>query len=436
MKSIFDERYRVPPARRSGDAASESERLAAREIQNAGMRYLAAMRARPGRPKSMAYFEDIITGPGRLDEIAAFRKAGGKVIGLFCDFVPEELVLAAGALPVRLCSGAFPAVAAAEEVLARDVCPLVKSSFGLALMRLSYAGMCDLVIMPTSCDAKKKCSKFLDSIVPTWTLDLPQSKDYDKNLGIWTREIQALVEKLEAFCGRRIRKDALADSIRLIHRRTEAFRRFHEMKKADPGILSGRDTLLAIQASFYDDAGRWTEKFGEMTAELGALKRADAAADAQPAPRIMLTGAPVIWPNWKLLDTIEESGALVAADTLCSGTQRLFDPVEVDEWTSDGMMRALAAKHLFPSICPCFIENAEHIDRILELAQDFRIDGVIYHTVRLCQLFDMEYNHISAVLKSRNIPLLNIVTDLSLEDEGQIRTRVEAFLEMIGNRIQ
>jgi len=425
MKGIFEERYRMPVEKRDGTAVT-------RDIEAASGRYLDLMRKQEHRPPKMAYFEDMVTGAGRCEEIRTFRASGGKVIGLFCNFVPEELIIALGGVPLRLCSGAYPAVSAAEELLARDVCPLVKSSFGLRLMGVSYWDLVDLVIMPTSCDAKKKCSRFFNNLGPTWTLDLPQSKDYDKNLPIWVEEIRALKEKLEGFFGKKLTKEALADAIRLVHKRTEVFRRFHDLRKQNPRVISGRDTLLAIQSSFYDDPKRWTANFTALTDEVEA---AMPTAPKEGGPRILLTGAPVVWPNWKLLNTIEEAGAVVAADTLCSGTNRLFDPVEVDEWTYDGMLRALAVKHLFPSICPCFIENAEHIDRLLELAEDFHVDGVIYHNLRLCQLFDMEYNHVSAVLKKKGVPVLNITTDLSPEDEGQIRTRVEAFLEMLGERI-
>ena len=448
MKSVFDGRYDRPPVVRDGAAARA-------DIAAIGGRYLDAMKAGKGRPASMGYFDDIMTSARRRTELEEYKRGGGKIVGLFCNFVPEELVYAAGALPIRLCAEAYPAVPVAEEVLARDVCPLVKSAFGMRMMKLGYFDLCDLAIMPTSCDAKKKCSKFMSAYMPTWTLDLPQAKDYDKNLSQWTREIGGIKDRLEEFCGRKITAAGLEGAIRMVHRRTEAFRKMYELRKADPYAITGRDAFLAIQASFHDDIDRWTGKMNELVASASLMPSANPVVPPPPKilltgapeansysssapvscpPKILLTGAPVIWPNWKLLHTIEEAGAVVAADTLCSGTQRLFDSIEVDEWTQHGMIRALAVKHLFPSLCPCFIENAEHIDRILELAADFRIDGVVYHTLRLCQLFDMEYNHVAAVLREKGIPLINITTDLGLEDSEQIKTRIEAFLEMIGNR--
>ncbi|HAW49826.1 TPA: hypothetical protein DCX16_02605 [bacterium] len=139
----------------------------------------------------------------------------------------------------------------------------------------------------------------------------------------------------------------------------------------------------------------------------------------------------MIWPNYKLLNIIEESGATVIADELCSGTRMLYDPVEVDEWTEKAMITGIAYRYLLPSTCPCFTESNDRMDRILDLLNEFNVEGVIYHSLRLCQLYDIEFYRVKQVLKDKDIPLLNIHTDYSLEDTEQIKTRIEAFLEMI-----
>ncbi|MBM4050358.1 MAG: 2-hydroxyacyl-CoA dehydratase, partial [Planctomycetes bacterium] len=137
------------------------------------------------------------------------------------------------------------------------------------------------------------------------------------------------------------------------------------------------------------------------------------------------------WPNWKLANVIEEAGATIVADTLCSGTQRLFDPVQVDEPTLDGLLRALALRYFSASICPCFADSADRIDRLLELSADFKVRGVVSHNLRLCQLFDMESARVRQALRQKDIPLLAIQTDYGQEDVEQVKTRVEAFLEML-----
>jgi benzoyl-CoA reductase/2-hydroxyglutaryl-CoA dehydratase subunit BcrC/BadD/HgdB len=184
------------------------------------------------------------------------------------------------------------------------------------------------------------------------------------------------------------------------------------------------------ESSFIDDPARWTTQAWALVDELKAAASRAPAPDDRFLP-VVLTGAPMIWPNWKLANVVEDAGATMVADTLCSGTQRLFDPVQVDEWTLDGMQRALALRYFSASICPCFADSSDRIDRILELATDFKARGIISHNLRLCQLFDMESARVRQVLRHRGVPLLAIQTDYGQEDVEQVKTRVEAFLEML-----
>ena len=186
------------------------------------------------------------------------------------------------------------------------------------------------------------------------------------------------------------------------------------------------------QASFYDDIDRWIQKTEELCEE---LKNRSSCIMGRSS-RLLLTGAPIIWPNFKVLNIVEETGANIVIDELCSGTQALYDPVEVDEWTEEIMLKAIANRYLLPSTCPCFTETNDRIDKILQMAKDFSIDGVIYHSLRLCQLYDIEQGLVKQVLKDKGIPMLSIHTDYSREDVEQLKTRVEAFLEMLKSRMK
>jgi len=147
---------------------------------------------------------------------------------------------------------------------------------------------------------------------------------------------------------------------------------------------------------------------------------------------MILTGAPMIWPNFKVLNLIEESGADVVADTLCCGAQSCCDPVVADERSRSALMRALAQRYVFASACPCFVSQATRISRVLELAGEHHAAGVINYSLRLCQLFDMETYRLSRVMRARKMPFMNLRTDYSLEDTEQLRVRLEAFLETVG----
>jgi benzoyl-CoA reductase/2-hydroxyglutaryl-CoA dehydratase subunit BcrC/BadD/HgdB len=157
---------------------------------------------------------------------------------------------------------------------------------------------------------------------------------------------------------------------------------------------------------------------------------------AEPArkslrPRLILTGAPAVWPNFKVLNLLEECGADVVADTLCTGAQCCFDPVVIDEKSMQSLLRALANRYVYAAICPCFISQTTRINRILDLREEMKADGVVNYSLRLCQLFDIENYRIGRTLKARKIPFLNVRTDYSLEDTEQLRVRIEAFLETL-----
>jgi benzoyl-CoA reductase/2-hydroxyglutaryl-CoA dehydratase subunit BcrC/BadD/HgdB len=264
-------------------------------------------------------------------------------------------------------------------------------------------------------------------------VDLPGRRDYARDLPLWQQEVAELGERLSSLTGKAVTRSALRESIDLYHKRAEAFRALFNLRKAHPHLLNGRDFFLVTESSFSDDPARWTARVWELVEELNETAKAHPAPPKDFLP-ILLTGAPMLWPNWKIANVIEEAGAAIVADTLCSGTQRLFDPVQVDEWTLDGMKRALALRYFSASICPCFADSADRIDRLLELTGDFGARGIISHNLRLCQLFDMESARVRQALRQKNIPLLAIQTDYGQEDVEQVKTRVEAFLELIRSR--
>ena len=420
----FDQRYRRSSERARDEAVATEARQAAR-AQIARM-HADEARGSAASPRGLTYFEDVVAGDRRLAEL---RATSAPKVAVFCNFAPEELIHAAGAVPVRVCAGFAGSIARAEQVLPRDICPLVKSSFGLLTSGAEPASLCDASVVPLSCDPKTKLARVLADYLPTWVIDLPGRRDYVRDMPVWLSEIREFLRWLEKLTGKRVGRRELRDSITLFHRRTEAFRALYNLRRRYPHLLSGRGAFLVTQASFTDDVARWTEQVWALVRELEVegARRPEPPAGFLP---VLLTGAPVAWPNWKVLNVIEEAGAWVVADTLCSGTHRLFDPVVVDEWTTSGMLRALALRYFSAPICPCFVESADRMDRVIELSRDFHVHGVISHNLRLCQPTDMETTLLRQVLKEEKVPLLVLATDLGLEDVEQLKTRVEAFLEM------
>jgi benzoyl-CoA reductase/2-hydroxyglutaryl-CoA dehydratase subunit BcrC/BadD/HgdB len=409
------------------------EKNLARRVQE----NLQHLRKNSHRPSGITYYENLLSSSLRIDELKRAKEKGKKIIGTFCNFVPEELIYASEAIPIRLCAGSYDTISPAEEILPRDLCPLIKSALGFKLLRLSYFELCDLVIVPTTCDGKKKLGEILADFLPVWILEVPHRKNIQTAQDLWIQEIKRLKGKLEQFTTVKISGERLKQAIELLHKRQTVFRELYQLKKYQPPFINGRDSLLVIQASFYDDIKRWIQKTQELCEEV-KHQILDSNLLVQnrktQIPRLLLTGAPIIWPNYKVLNIIEEAGAIVVADELCSGTQSLYQPVEVDEWTEERMLQAVANRYLLPSTCPCFTECNDRIDRILQMAKDFSVGGVVYHSLRLCQLYDLEADKVRRVLREKRIPMLNLHTDYAQEDVEQIKTRLEAFLEMIRER--
>jgi benzoyl-CoA reductase/2-hydroxyglutaryl-CoA dehydratase subunit BcrC/BadD/HgdB len=372
---------------------------------------------------AIGYFRDIVTTDRRQVELASFP---GKVVGVYCNFVPEALVYALGARPVRLCSGDREAARQGEELLPRDVCSLVKSCVGAALSGAGLFPWLDLLVIPTSCDAKTKLGAVLAEYKPVHELQLPPSKSTRGAARFWREEVWALVSRLEALTGQKLTREALEQAIAMLNRRGQVFRRFLDLRRRNPSVLSGEEALLVTNASFTDDPERWTAQLEQLCAEREALP-----APTTPKLRLLLTGAPLVYPHLKLVQIIEEAGADIAIDELCSGTQRLYDPIVFRDRSLRTMVESVAERHLLPTTCPCFTQQTDRLNRVQELAEEYKVDGVIYHGLRVCPAFDIESVSMHRELKQQGLASLTITTDYAQEDTEQIRNRVSAFLEML-----
>lgn len=148
-------------------------------------------------------------------------------------------------------------------------------------------------------------------------------------------------------------------------------------------------------------------------------------------PRILLTGSPIVFPNIKIPLLIEETGGIVAADETCMGERGMWDPAVITDYSFDGMIRALANRAVRPCPCPTFADNSQRIYRLKQLIEENQIQGVIYHVLRGCLVYDFEYRRIEDELGKLGIPVIRLESDYNEEDIEQLRIRIEAFIELI-----
>ncbi|NEZ75822.1 2-hydroxyacyl-CoA dehydratase [Clostridium botulinum] len=381
------------------------------------------------RPEGMNYFNFVVSEVHglRIQELDEHRKKGGKVVGTFCVFVPEEIIVAAKAISVGLCAGSQFWIEDGEKVLPRNMCPLIKAFMGAKIGgTCPYFQSCDMVIGETTCDGKKKAWEILDEYVPVHVMDLPQMKR-DKDFKKWGEEINDLIKKVEEITGNKITVEALKEGIRVTNAKRRALKRLYDLRKYKPSPISGLDCLLITQIAFYDDPKRFTEKVHELCDELEERIKNSQESNKK---RILITGTPMALPNWKLHSIIESLDAEVVVEETCTGTRYFEGEISEEGETLEELIKNLADRYLNIN-CACFTPNTGRIDDIIKYTKEYEADGVIDTNLSFCHTYAAEHRDVEAKLKEENISIMHIETDYSTEDSGQIKTRVEAFLEMI-----
>ena len=230
-------------------------------LASLGRRYEEIVLGQANRPKGMAYFDNAVheSHGGRVQEIVDARKNGAKMIGTFCIYVPDEIILAAGAIPVALCGGTAFSIPYAEKMFPRDICPLVKSTLGLAFSKTCpYAPIKDLAVGETTCDAKKKTWDVLAQKVNFHVMEVPQKKtDHAKDL--WLTEVRAFRDRVEELTGRRVEGDVLAGTIRLMNRKRRLLAELNDLRTGALPPISGVDAQVVMQVALIDEPERYSE---------------------------------------------------------------------------------------------------------------------------------------------------------------------------------
>ena len=387
------------------------------------------------RPEAMDYYNFVIAEIHgvRPQELIKAQEEGKKVFGTFCVYVPDELIFAANAIATGLCGGSQFWVPGGEKVLPTNTCPLIKASVGARLDRTCpFFRIADMYIGETTCDGKKKAWEILGEDVPVHVMDLPQMKR-EKDIKAWAEEIKELKKVIEGFTGNKVTEESLSESIKLINNKRKALSRLYECRKADKVPISGRDALVISQIAFYDDPARFTQMTNKLCDELEQRIKDGVSVVKEGTKRILLTGTPLAVPNWKLHNIIETSGAVVVCEEMCTGTRYFENLVDETKTTIDEQIDALANRYMVIN-CACFTPNTGRIDDIIRLAKEYKVDGVIDVNLKFCSLYDVEGYTVERALKEACIPVMGIETDYTDNDAEQLRTRIGAFIEMIGTK--
>lgn len=397
-----------------------------------GTAYSEVFLTQRDRPAGMGYFDFVVSEIHgmRVRELLEAKAAGKRVIGTFCLYVPEEIVLAANGVCIGLCSGAEVGTEEAERLLPRNTCALIKSFFGFKLAGVCpYLEAADLVIGETTCDGKKKAYELFADLTETLVLEVPHTKSPAARQ-LWRGELERLATRLEELSGVAVTGERLAEARAAVQRKRRALHRLSAVRAADPAPISGLDALLINQLAFFDDPVRFAAKLDALCDELEERAAAGEGVCPKGTTRVLVSGCPMAAPNWKLPHLIETAGAVIVGEESCVGERGTRNLVSEQGTTRSEILDAIADRY-FAIDCACFSPNSERLGHITEMARRYGADGVVGYTLQFCTPYAIESRLVGNRLATDGIPFLALETDYGMSDAAQLSTRVHAFLEMI-----
>lgn len=379
------------------------------------------------RIKAMDHFDTAIPNAGLA--LKNLKDEGGKVVGTYCVYAPQEIIIAAGAVPVSLCATKEEPIADGEKVLPRNFCPLIKSSYGFAATeKCPFFYFSDAIIGETTCDGKKKMFEIMAELKPLHVMSLPAGYTSEADRAYWRASIEKVKDYLETELGQKITEERLRDAVRLLNEERRVMQELADCMKLDPVPMTGQDLLKVLWArNFVFDRKELTEKVRQIIRELKEIGQKGQGPFPKGAKRIVVTGVPTGIGAEKVIKIIEDAGAAVVYLDNCSGMKQFV--TLVDE--TKPVLEAIADKYLLTP-CSCMSPNPIRMERMEEIIRDFRADGVVDIVWQGCHTYNVESRVLKDHLqKKHDMPFLHIETDYSQGDVEQIRTRVQAFLEML-----
>ena len=359
--------------------------------------------------------------------VKELKDKGVPVIGSYCTYFPQELAMAMGAASVSLCSTSDETIADAEKELPKNLCPLIKSSYGFAKTdKCPFFYFSDVVVGETTCDGKKKMYEYMAEFKDVFIMELPNTQR-EEALALWKNEIIRFKEYLEKKFDVTITEDDIRRAIKINNEGRRALKRLYEVMKNEPTPITGYDLFKVLYGStFKFDRSQIP---GEVNALVDKIEKEYAEGKMQPKkPRILITGCPLGGATEKVIKAVEENGGIVVTYENCSGAKAIDK--EVDE-TNPDVYDALARRYLNIG-CSVMTPNPNRLELLGRLIDEYKVDGVVEMTLQACHTYNVEAFGIRKfVNEQKKIPYINVETDYSQADIGQLGTRIAAFIEML-----
>ncbi|WP_160688134.1 double-cubane-cluster-containing anaerobic reductase [Clostridium sp. C2-6-12] len=349
------------------------------------------------------------------------------LIGVFCTYFPQEIALAMGAATVSLCATSDETIADAEQDLPRNLCPLIKSSYGFAKTdKCPFFFFSDLIVGETTCDGKKKMYEYLSDYKPVHVMELPNSQS-EGGLKLWKEEIIKLKATLEEMFGVEISEDHIRKAIKVKNNERRALKKFYELGKKEPVAMLGQDIFKVINGTTFSfDKEEIPKQMDELIEKINSEYEVEKKYEAKP--RILITGCPIGGAAEKVIKAIEDNGAYVVAFENCSVAKAVDELV--DEENPD-VYDALSRKYLSIG-CSCMSPNPNRIKLLNKMMDEYKVDAVVDVILTACHTYNVETLSIKRFVNNdKNKPYMSVETDFSTNDIGQLNTRMAAFIEML-----
>ena len=360
------------------------------------------------------------------------KSEGKKIIGYFCSYFPLEILTAADLVPYRITGRLTETVTDAHSYCDPAVCPFITSCFDAAL-KGAYDFL-DGWVTPDSCDSRVNLYRIWNYNRPmpySYWLNVPNFLD-EASFKFFKEELVLFKESIEKFTQMEISEHKLRDAIDLHNEQRALLRELYQLRKPEPPLIWGSEVLqiqIAI-ASLPIEEGNQLLK--------GVISEIKERSDGPESKKRLLVWGPEI-DHPALFKLIEDSGGNVVTDDTCLGTRYFWYDVNNNTDLLDGF----SDRYLNRVMCPRTIRGKgdgwatyqqdleERFGHIRDFAKEFSVDGVILYVMKFCDLHEFDVPDLRDYLEKDGLPVLHIESDYSMAAVGALKTRVEAFLEMI-----
>jgi len=371
---------------------------------------------------------DEFTATGRdlpNEATGIWKQRGKKVVGFFCCYVPEEILYAADALPVRMRAPDCPETTLADTYMSHLNCSFMRSCLQLALGgRYDFL---DGLVFCSSCDHARRLYDILREVAPArfpflHLISVPHKAD--GQMARWyAGDLTVFKAKVEEFLGKEVSDTSLRSAIETYNETRSLLRRLYDLRKRGAPPITGAEALGVLLAGCSMPKDEFNPKLRKLLAELEQIE-----GISEYRARLMVAGSGGC-DDPDYYQVIEQMGGLIVTDSLCFGSRYFWEPVAVGE----DLMLSLAESYLKRPSCPRMVDNvAGRTEYVEKMVRDFDVDGVIFQRIRYCDLWGGQMLHLEKHLKDAGIPMLSMDREYSLSAVGQLRTRVQAFLERLG----